>query len=342
MRTSAKILCGALCALSFNFFGCGKKSLRNLAAKKDLMTGIAVAPGDIYAERESSILKNDCSIIVSENGMKLGNLRPSATFWNWSDIDHLVQFAEENKMKVKWHTFFWHNQNPAFLGNMKTREDALKMMDEIIEKVMTRYKGKIEMYDIVNEMFEENGSMRNTVWYRLAGPDYIEYALTKARSVDPDTKLYLNEYNNEEMGNAKADAMYSLVKSLKEKNVPLDGVGMQLHLSSEYNYNFDAIRDNIRRYADLGIDISFSEVDVRMPLKGGRASAEDLEKQTAIYKNLMRLAIEEPNVKSIVFWNISDKVSWIPGNWPGLGQACLYDREYKPKPVYDELLKMLK
>lgn len=340
MKTTTKfisILSVVLAALQFA--SCGKKTFRDYAAKKNLQIGIAIPPGDIYGEKESAILKENASLLVCENAMKWQNVRPKKNYWNWGDIDAMVKFAEENKMEVKWHVLFWHNQNPPFLNDMKTKEDALSMMDEHIETIMTRYKGKIKTYEVANEMFEENGSWRETIWYKLIGPEYIEHALRKAREVDPSAKIYLNDYNNEEMGKAKSEAFYELAKDLKSRGVPLDGVGFQLHISAEYYYDFDAICANIKRFAELGLEVYFTEVDIRMPLP---ATPEMLERQQEYYCNLVRLGVEEPNVKNIVFWGYTDKHSWIPSQFPGTGEALFYDKNFQPKPVYNAMLEVLK
>lgn len=212
-------------------------------------------------------------------------------------------------------------------------------MNEHIETIMSRYKGKIAEYDVVNEMFNEDGSMRQNIWYKTIGADYIELALKKAHQVDPDAKLLLNEFNNEEKGHPKADAMYNLVKNLIERKVPIDGVGMQLHLDARISYSEDAIRQNIQRYEDLGIAVSFSEVDVRIPIENSKAYESAQEN---IYLMLYKIASEMPNVTSFITWGISDKHSWVPYTFPGTGNALLYDEDFKPKPVYNEILKELK
>ena len=334
-KTLTLIFAFALVLISLS--SCAKKTPKDYAAKHGFKTGIAVETGDMYNEDHLKIIRENSSIIVAGNCMKWANLRPNKTFWNWSDVDHLIEFAEKNKMAVKWHTLFWHNQNPGFLSSLlKTREQALEVMDEHITTIMTRYKGRISEYDVVNEMFNEDGTMRETLWYKAIGKDYIEHALIKAHETDPDAKLFLNEYNNEEQGNKKADAMYEMVKDFVNRGIPIDGVGFQLHLATIYPYNETAVRSNIRRYADLGLEVSFSEVDVRMPVP---PSESDLQTQMDRYCSLAKLAREEPNVTSFITWGITDKQSWIPATFPGYGDALLYDRDLKKKPVYNAVLK---
>ena len=317
---------------------CGK-SFKYAAKDNGFYSGMAVTVGDIFNPETIKILQNDCSIIVYENSMKWANLRPNKNFWNWNDIDSLVEFAEKNNMRVKWHTLFWHQQNSPFVSSSWTREQAIQMMNEHIETIMSRYKGKIAEYDVVNEMFNEDGSMRQNIWYKTIGADYIELALKKAHQVDPDAKLLLNEFNNEEKGHPKTDAMYNLVKNLKERGIPIDGVGMQLHLDARISYSEDAIRQNIQRYEDLGIAVSFSEVDVRIPIEISKAYESAQEN---IYLMLYKIASEMPNVTSFITWGISDKHSWVPSTFPGTGNALLYDKAFKSKPVYNAILKELK
>lgn len=329
----------ALFATPVLFASCKKKTFKDLALKKGLKTGIAVTAGDLYGEKEKQIVLENSAMIVSENSMKWANLRPNEKFWNWGDIDAMIKFAQENGIEVKWHTLFWHQQNSPFLGKLKTKDDALEMMDKHIKTIMERYKGKISEYDVVNEMFNEDGSMRESLWYNLIGQDYIEHALRVAHEADPNAKLYLNEYSNEEQGHPKADAMFNFVKDLKARGVPLDGIGMQLHLSTEYDYNFEKIRSNVKRYAEIGVDVCFSEVDVRMPLPSTEAS---LAKQMNIYTNLLKIALEEPNVKSFITWGFTDNHSWVPGTFPGTGEALLYTKSMEPKLVYEKMLEVLR
>jgi endo-1,4-beta-xylanase len=328
----------AVSAGIFAVTACGGKSMRKLAAERGLDTGYALAAGDIYPEKTVKILQNDCNIITSENCMKWGYMRPKKDFWNWGDPDALVAFAEKNGMKVKWHTLAWHQSNPPFLADMKTRADGIAMLDDYITTIMTRYKGRIYAYDVINEMFNEDGTLRDTIWLETIGPDYIEHALQTAHAADPAAKLYLNEYNNEAAGYAKSDAMYAMVKDFKERGVPIDGIGMQLHLAADQPFDEAAVRRNLQRYAAIGIDVSFSEVDVRKKVDGKPESAQA---QQDLYCRLMRIALEEKNVKSFICWGFSDIHSWVPASFPGYGEALFYNTALKPKLVYKAVVKTI-
>ena len=316
-----------------------KDTLRSLAVKKGLDTGVAVAVGDLYIDTHKKIIIENSSIVVAENCMKWQNIHPRENLWNWNDTDNLVKFAEENGMRVKFHTLFWHNQNSSFLSERWSRDKALSVMDDHISMIMNRYKGKIREYDVMNEVFEEDGSLRKTIWYKTIGEDYIEHAFRKARECDPAAKLFLNDYSNETMGQKKADAMFNFVKELKEKGVPIDGVGFQLHMDTEYGFDAEKIRENVKRYEEIGVLVSFSEVDVRIP----QNNYEDhLAKQQKIYCDLLKIAVEEPDVINFITWGFTDSQSWVPHTFHGKGHALPYDENLQPKPFYAEMLKVLK
>lgn len=319
--------------------GCGNKTLADASRKAGLDFGFAVSVGDMANEGQQQFIKKNCSVLVAENLMKMESIRPNRRFWNWSDVDRFVQFAVDNKIAVKYHVLVWHQQNSTFINQLNSRDDALSFLDEHIPAVMEHCKGKIKYYDVVNEMFNEDGTRRENVWQRLMGDDYIEHALRLARDADPDAKLYLNEYNNENVGNTKADAMYEMAKDFVARGVPLDGIGMQLHLAADLPYDENAIRENVRRYAKLGLDVSFSEVDVRLPVKN---TQQYEAAQRDVYLSLLKIALEEPNVKSFIIWGISDKNSWVPRTFGGYCNALPFDAQYNAKPFYAEMTEMIK
>ena len=338
-----KLVLVAIC-----FLGCvgalfvwlsGKNTMRSLATKKGLETGVAVAVGDLGRDTHKKIILENSSIVVAENCMKWQYIHPRENLWNWGDTDNLVKFAEANGMNVKFHTLFWHNQNSPFLSDRWSREKALSVMDDHISTIMQRYKGRIKEYDVVNEAFEDNGTLRKSIWLKTVGEDYIEHAFIKAHECDPGAKLFLNDYSNETMGQAKADAMFNFVKNLKEKGVPIDGVGFQLHMDTAYGFDAEKIRDNVKRYADIGVLVSFSEVDVRIPQNNYESH---LAMQQEIYCELLKMAVEEPNVINFITWGFTDSQSWVPHTFAGKGHALPYDENLQPKPFYAEMLKILK
>jgi endo-1,4-beta-xylanase len=154
-------------------------------------------------------------------------------------------------------------------------------------------------------------------------------ALRWAHRADPRAKLYLNDYNLEALG-PKSDAMYALVADLKRRGVPVDGVGVQGHLSLEYPFP-EGLTENLRRFAALGVDVAFTEVDVRMPLP---VNGEKLATQAEYYAHTMRSCLSVRRCRSYTVWGFTDAHSWVPGWFPGEGAATPFDEQYRPKPAY--------
>ena len=315
--------------------GCpGSRSVRERADKRNLTYGMSVQAGDVLDPDTISILEDNFNLLVPENTMKWVNIRPTKGFWNWSDMDNMVAFAQKRKMRMKGHTFVWHQQNPPYVYSLKTREEAIALLTDQITSVMTRSKGKIYEYDVCNEVLNEDGTMRDTIWYKTIGPDYLDIAFRTARAADPDARLILNDYSNEYAGTPKADGFYALAKDLKDRGVPIDGVGLQMHLMAQDPVSEEALLENVRRFGDLGLFVSFTEIDVRV---ANPLTAEKEAEQIDAYSKLMEIALGEKNAGSFIMWGFSDKRSWIPRAFPGFGFAHLYDQNDKPKPVYFRL-----
>lgn len=316
--------------------GCAPKAPAKAAAKLGINFGTAITPGDVLDPDKAKLISENYNTIVAENNMKWENIQYKKGKFNFSDMDLLVKFAGENGMKVRGHTFVWHNQNAGYVSSIRDDDELRAHLKDHITTIMQRYQGKIFEYDVCNEIFEEDGSFRNSFWYRRFGEEIYEYAFTVARQADPNARLVLNDYNNENYGNAKADAMYNFVKKLVEKGVPIDGVGLQLHLQENLPFDKEAIRKNVQRYGELGIDVSFTEVDVRLKTPAGDAAVAN---QARIYQDLMDICRTEKNCSTYVVWGLSDKTSWVPGTFPGYGDALPIDRDYKVKPFMKNLFK---
>ena len=313
-------------------------TLKELAESRGMYVGTAV--GSVFHQRNDlmyhEVLKKEFNMVVAENEMKFDTIRPSKDQYNFNPGDRLVEFAEEHGMAVRGHTLIWHNQTPGWLENGNwTREELLDIMRDHIYTVMEHYKGKIVHWDGVNEAISDNnGALRthDSIWMRVIGEDYIEYAFKFAREADPDALLFYNDYNISDMGGVKADACYNLVKRLVEKGVPIDGVGFQGHyinnMHSSYIQNIDR---NVKRYADLGIEVAFTEVDIRMNQHG---SEHDLQIQASNYGDVASIAVNNPNVNTFVIWGFTDKYSWVTQQFPGEGRALIFDEDYLPKPAY--------
>jgi len=289
----------------------------------------------IYTET----LRREFNMLVAENAFKWDAMRPSRTGFNFTDTDALVAFAEANNMQVRGHTLVWHSQLPGWLtGGNFTRDEVIAILREHISMVVGRYRGRILAWDVVNEAIDDgNGQLRtSSFWYQRIGPDYIGMAFQFAREADPAAILYYNDYSAEGLG-TKSDAVYNLVSNLVNQGVPIDGVGWQMHQINPFRIQ-QAHRTNAQRLAALGLEISITEMDVRISLP---TSAQELQEQALAYRDVTEFCLAQSNCKAIVTWGFTDKYSWIPGFFNGFGDALLFDVNYQPKPAYFAIQSVL-
>lgn len=275
------------------------------------------------------------NMLVAENEMKMENLQPQRGQFSYGAADGLVSFAQKNKMTVRGHCLVWHTQQPTWLSsdgkkNDKgwSRQPALEIMKNHITNVLQHFKGKVVEWDVVNECLDDDQSiirsnpdgykLRPTVWQQAIGDDYIDSAFVYARRADPNILLYLNDYDVEMQGNAKAVAFYNIVKHLQERNIPLDGVGLQCHFSIG---DVDSVKleRTIRRFGEDGLKCIITELDMGIP----STSAKDLEEQARNYRVITDIVLNNDNCPSLLIWGIKDNDSWREGSNPLLYTASL-------------------
>ncbi|WP_405746203.1 endo-1,4-beta-xylanase [Streptomyces canus] len=309
--------------------------LRDLAAAKGKVMGTAVT-GSKLTGTYGDLAGAQFNSLTPGNAMKWGSVEPTRGSYNWAEADQIVNFAEAHGQQVRGHTLLWHNQNPSWLTNGTwTAAQLGQLMNDHIALEVGRYKGRLAAWDVVNEAFNEDGTYRQTLWYNGLGTGYIAQALTAARAADPAARLYINDYNVEGV-NAKSTALYNLVKSLKEQGVPIDGVGLQAHLI--VGQVPSTLQQNIQRFADLGVDVAITELDIRMPLP---SDSTKLAQQAADYKAVMNACVAVARCAGVTVWGFTDSDSWIPGTFPGEGAATPYDENYAPKPAYHAIAAAL-
>jgi endo-1,4-beta-xylanase len=203
--------------------------------------------------------------------------------------------------------------------------------------VMGPYASKIYAWDVVNEAFNDDGSMRHTVWYDQpgigvgSGYRYVEQVLRWARVADPNAKLFYNDYDAEEI-NTKSDAIYAMAKDFKKRGVPLDGIGFQTHITLKFDdpEKLKSYARNLQRFADLGLELQITELDIRL----NDSIPASLAAQAKLYGEITSLCVQQPNCKLVQTWGFTDKDSWIPAFFKGTGWALLWDDEYQKKPAY--------
>ncbi len=335
IRVSGVILAAALAASG--------QSLRDLAKSKGVYFGEAGAVLFLNEGDYPTVLAREFNQLEPENDTKFGPIHPAPETYAWQRADALVEFGAKHGMRMRGHTLVWHNQNPAWLTKGSFTPVQLNgILESHIAAVMRHFRGKMFGWDVVNEAFNDDGTMRSTIWYDkpgigLQGTGYIEQAFKWARAADPDAKLFYNDYNNEAIC-AKSDAMYAMVKDFKARGVPIDGVGLQMHLTLKPN--LDTYEANIERFGKLGMIVEITELDVRVPVDAsGKADPADLVKQAEIYERVVRGCLKFSACKAIQVWGVTDKHSWIPGVFKGTGEALIFDKAYQPKPAYTAVRK---
>ncbi|NBM18807.1 endo-1,4-beta-xylanase [Streptomyces sp. GC420] len=302
--------------------------LRDLAQAEGVYYGTAVTASKLTGTY-GSITGTQFGSITPGNEMKWGSVEPSRGSFNWSGADAVVDFAEANGQKVRGHTLVWHSQMPGWLadGTFSDAELRTIMTDHVTTEV-TRYRGRIDHWDVVNEPLNEDGTMRAGKFYNQLGESYIADAFHAARAADPGAKLYINDYNTDGTG-AKSDGMYELVERLKAQGVPIDGVGFQGHLI--LGQVPSTLRANLQRFADLGVDVAVTELDIRMDLP---ATDAKLQQQKAEFKAVTAACLAVARCAGVTAWGFTDSDSWIPDVFPGQGAATPYDESFRPKRAY--------
>ncbi len=316
------------------------QTLRDAADSRGLHIGAAVAMSPFRNESiYNQTLGREFNMLVAENAMKFDAMHPAQNTYNFTDADALVVYAEANDMAVRGHTLVWHSQLPGWLtGGNFTRDQVIAIMRDHIMTVVGRYRGRILAWDVVNEaVSDNNGQLRtDSFWHQRIGPEYIAMAFQFAREADPDAILYYNDYSAEGSG-AKSDAVFNLVSGLVNQGVPIDGVGWQMHQINPFRIQ-QAHRNNAARIAALGLEISITEMDVRISLP---TTAQELQEQALAYRDVTEFCLTQPNCKAVVTWGFTDKYSWIPGFFNGFGDALIFDVNYQPKPACFAILNAL-
>jgi endo-1,4-beta-xylanase len=317
-------------AYTIQFFGLSDRpGLGRLAERSGRYFGTAVTLDQLGVNTAYTDVVNDqFDMITPGNAMKWDTTEPQDGVFNFGPGDQVVAYARQHHDRVRGHTLVWHSQLAPWVSQLPA-DQVQAAMEEHITAEVSHYRGQIYAWDVVNEPFNEDGTLRATPFSTAMGVDYIADALRTAHAADPHAKLYVNDYNIEGLG-AKSDGMYNLVKQLKAAHVPLDGVGIQGHLAIQYGFP-TGMRANLQRFADLGVDVAITELDVRMPLP------EDATKdatQITYFTNVVDACLAVRRCVGITQWGVGDADSWILTFFPGQGAPLLYDVNYLPKPVY--------
>lgn len=291
-----------------------------------------------------AIVTREDNSVTPENAMKITRIRSSPDTWNFSDADYIVNYAIENNKRIHGHTLIWYRV-PAWLETYQA--DAAgweQLFKEYIQTVVSRYKGKVGSWDVVNEAIDDNGNLRDCVWLRNLGADYIARAFQYAHEADPDALLFYNDYGQEQ-SELKRNASLALINSLISRSVPIHGIGLQMHISK--NTSEENLAAAINTAAKTGLQIHISELDIAMNPENN----PDLTYNTALaemqskkYNFIVKTynAIPEAQRFGITTWNVTDGDSWIVDAFKRPDWPLPFDKDYKRKAAYRGILEALK
>jgi endo-1,4-beta-xylanase len=326
------------------------QTLRSAADSDGILIGSAARPYLFSEAAYTETLGREFKMIEPEDAMKWLALRPTADSFDFRDGDAVVRFAQAHNMKVRGHCLVWDHNNPDWLTHLNfTPAQMSRLLQEHITQVVRHYAGKVFAWDVVNEGLDEKGQLRDSPWYNQPGiglaadnSAYIEQAFRWAHAADPQALLFYNEAEAEELS-PKSDALFATLKDFKNRKVPIDGIGLQMHLSLP-GPDMKSVAANMARLSGLGLQIHITELDVSIPVdaSGAPAAKEDLLRQAEIYRSVVRVCRQIPRCTAIQTWGFTDKYSWIGSHSRGArGAALPFDKAYAPKPAYGAILDEL-
>ncbi|MFI1992956.1 endo-1,4-beta-xylanase [Actinoplanes sp. NPDC020271] len=291
------------------------------AAQTGRYFGAAIAAGKLGDGTYTGILNREFNAVTPENEMKWDATEPSQGRFTYTNGDRILNQGISMGAKVRGHALLWYQQEPGWAQSMSGSALRSAMMNHVTQ-VATHYKGKIYAWDVVNEAFADGGSgARRDSNLQRTGNDWIEAAFKAARAADPNAKLCYNDYNTDGV-NAKSTGVYNMVKDFKSRGVPIDCVGFQSHLGTSIPGDYQA---NLQRFADLGVDVQITELDVA---QGGN--------QAGIYASVTRACMAVSRCTGITVWGIRDSDSWRTGENP-----LLFDNSGNKKAAYTSVLNAL-
>jgi endo-1,4-beta-xylanase len=338
--------------------------------KDDFYIGAALNLDQISGNEPDSmaLVEKHFNSITPENILKWEEVHPERNKYNFKPADLYVAFGEKHKMHIIGHNLVWHNQTPEWVfqdesGKPLDREGLLERMKEHILTVVGRYKGRIHGWDVVNEAIEADGQFRKNKWFEIIGEDYLVNAFEFARQADPDAELYYNDYNMWKP--PQYEGVIRLIQDLQSKGVQIDGLGIQGHWALDYP-PLDEIETAIKALSILGVKLMITELDVCViPFADHYHNLIDLsslepemQKKLNPYPDALPDSVQKElaeryaelfslflkyNIHRVTFWAVHDGQSWrsympIKGR---IDYPMLFDRNCKPKPAFDAVVKTI-
>lgn len=293
-----------------------------------------------------SIILDEFNSITLSNEMKMNMVMPRQGEYRWDRIDSTVAFCQRNNFRLFGHALIWHSSTPQWLNDAGHDSTSLSnFMKEYIHTYVSRYKGVVNGWDVVNEAITDSaGAIRQSFWYNILGESYLDQAFIAAHEADPNAVLFINDYNIER-DTLKLNATLDLIERMKKRGVPVTGIGLQMHIRMDIPD--EIIAHSLRKAAATGLQVHLSEVDIifnrHNDQRGGgeqiynELTQEMLQAQAEKYRNLARMyrtIVPKEQQYGITFWGFDDRTTWIRGffrlrDWP-----CIFDDKFQKKPAY--------
>lgn len=281
--------------------------------------GTAVDQNTLSVSQVATIVRTHFGQLTPENSMKWDSTEGSQNSFSFAGADYLVNWAQTNGKLVRGHTLVWHSQLPQWVKNIGSSSTLTSVIQNHAKTIVTRYKGKVFHYDVVNEMFNEDGTIRSSVFSSVLGTSFVDIAFNAASAADPAAKLYINDYNLDSV-NSKVNGLVNLVNSKRAAGVPIHGIGTQAHLNAG---GAGQVQAALQRLATAADEVAITELDIQ------NASSND-------YTTVVRACLNTPKCVGITVWGVSDKDSWRTGQNP-----LLFDNNYNAKAAFNAIMAIL-
>jgi endo-1,4-beta-xylanase len=315
--------------------------LRSLAQARGLYIGTtvnvdALQQGGQYRD----ILAREFNMVTPEVSMKFDATEPKRNLYTFNESDTLVTFAKMHNMQVRGHNLVWYNALPSWLTSGQfSRDELMGILREHIQTEVSHYRGQVNIWDVVNEAINNDGTLQDSIWLRGIGPDYLDLAFSWAHEANPEALLFYNDYGGEGLGQ-KSDAIYDLVKGMIQRGVPINGVGLEMHVSLDTYPHPEDVLANFKRLAALGLEVQITEMDVEIQ-DDARPMQARLDAEAQIYRDMLSACLAVKQCTAFVMWGFTDRYSWIPAATGHPDAPLIFDAAYRPKPAYFALASVL-
>ena len=350
-----------------NFIKVSKNSSLSEKFKNYFFVGAAINKDQILQkdEKSNSIIKQNFNTLSPENVMKWMFIQPKPNIFYFDDSDKYVQFGLDNNMHIVGHALIWHSQIADFMNSIKDSTEMMQHVNNHISTLVNRYKGKVDTWDVVNEALNEDGTLRESIFLKVLGENYLETVYKMAEKHDSNADLAYNDYNLCEP--KKRKGAIKLIKSLQKNGAKINSVGIQAHWQL-MSPSLEEIETSILAFSELGVKVMFTELDISvLPSPWDQNGAEVSQnfknfegdkkmnpfpknlpnsmktKLAERYENIFKLFLKhKEKISRVTFWGVTDKFSWL-NDWPIKGRTnypLLFDRNYKEKKAYHRIMNL--